>query len=416
MSFASRMPRWTGLAFCLLAVAALAGCKNLNEEPWSPRARPAEEPTKDYGRALPPGQLALRKIPPEMYPDFSRGYADQRGLERAIRYSIEYLRRPSSQRYFPYGDISHARALASLQTFLDVLHEARSGADLDRIIRERFDVYQSVGCDDQGTVFFTGYYTPIFEGRRQREGAFQYPLYSYPPDLEKDSEGMILGRRSPDGRLVPYFTRREIEQRGLLRGREVAWLKDPFEAYVVSVQGSAKLKLADGSLYELGYAGNNGHSYTPVSAKMIEDGVLSRDQLSLQALMQYFHQHPQDIPKYTWQNDRFIFFKESRGGPFGSINVPVTTYRSLATDKSVFPRACLAFVDTNLPEIQSGSVMVRPYAGFACDQDTGGAIRAAGRSDVYFGIGGGAEALAGRTGAEGMLYYIFVKDAAETPQ
>ncbi len=400
----------------VLTLILISGCTNQKEEPWSPRARSTEEPTKDYGRALPPGQLALRKIPPELYPDFSRGYADQRGLQRAIRFSIEYLRRPSSQRYFPYGDISHARALASLQTFLTVLSEARSGDELDRVIRERFDVYQSVGCDEQGTVFYTGYYTPIFEGRRQREGAFQYPLYSYPPDLEKDSEGMILGRRSPDGRLTPYFTRREIEQGGLLRGREVAWLKDPFEAYVVSVQGSAKLRQADGSLYELGYAGNNGHNYTPVSEKMIADGVIARDQLSLQTLMRYFREHPQDIQKYTWQNDRFIFFKESRGGPFGSINVPVTTYRTIATDKAVFPRAGLAFLDTTLPEIHNGSVQSRPYAGFACDQDTGGAIRAAGRCDVYFGIGGGAEALAGRTGAEGMLYYIFVKEPAATPQ
>lgn len=405
------MPRILPLS-CLFSLLVLSACqKPLVEEPWTPRPRPAAPPRaeKDYGRPLPPGQLALRKIPPEMYPDFSRGFYNRGGLEEAIRYSLAYLARPSSQRYFPYGDISHSRAVASLKAFLDVLRAARSPQELDEIIRQRFDVYQSVGWDNNGTVYYTGYYTPIFEGRKQREGPFQYPLYSLPPDLVKDPEGMTLGRKLTDGALGRYYTRREIEEQGLLRGLEIAWLKDPFEAYVVSVQGSAKLRLADGSFYELGYAGNNGHTYSPIADALIADGAFSRNELSLQRLMRYFRENPQQIARYTRLNDRFIFFKETSGGPFGSINVPVTPYRSIATDKEVFPRACLAFLDTALPVAQNGAVETVDYAAFALDQDTGGAIRAAGRCDVYFGIGGGAESLAGRTGAEGHLYYIFLK-------
>ena len=92
--------------------------------------------------------------------------------------------------------------------------------------------------------------------------------------------------------------------------------------------------------------------------------------------------HPEQVQPYCWQNPRFVFFQETSGGPFGSINVPVTPFRSLATDKSVFPRACLAFIDTQLPMLSSNSVRTVPYGGFVLDQDTGGAIRAAGRSDI----------------------------------
>ncbi len=47
--------------------------------------------------------------------------------------------------------------------------------------------------------------------------------------------------------------------------------------------------------------------------------------------------------------------------------------------------------------------------GFACDQDRGGAIRAAGRCDIFRGTGDEAGKMAGHTFAEGRLYYIFLK-------
>lgn len=391
----------------VLSLLCLCGCPP-KEQQWTPSA-------KDYGRALPPGQLALRKIPPERYPDFSRGFYGREGLETAIRQSLSYLSRPSSKRYYPYGDISHNRVVASLQAFLLVLQQARTPQDFDAHIRDRFDVYQSVGCDDRGTVLFTGYYTPIFEGRKHREGPFQYPLYKAPPDLIADAEGNVQGRRTPDGRIVPYMTRREIEESHQLEGTELAWLKTPFEAYVVTVQGSAKLRLADGSLWEIGYAGNNGHDYVPIAKAMIADGAIQAKDLSLQTLLHYFRDHPGDVQKYAWQNPRYVFFKETSGGPFGSIGVPVTAYRSIATDKQIFPRASLAFLDTQVPQADAnGTVTQGPYAEFACDQDTGGAIRAAGRCDLYLGVGDAAEALAGRTYAEGKLYYIFLKEGGTT--
>ncbi|MEN6334259.1 MAG: 3D domain-containing protein, partial [Phycisphaerales bacterium] len=106
---------------------------------------------------------------------------------------------------------------------------------------------------------------------------------------------------------------------------------------------------------------------------------------------------------------RFVFFQSSEGTPRGSLNEPVTPWRTIATDKSIFPRGCLAFLATTLPQVQDGQMSVRTFTGFALDQDTGGAIRAPGRCDIYMGEGDEVGQLAGQTYQEGRLYYIFAK-------
>ncbi len=399
------MSRRIGLVVTVIGLSLLCACPPPQE---AVTLGPKE---KDYATPLPPGMVALRKIDRSQWPDFSKGFYQRAHLEEAIRNSLDYLAKPSSQKYFPYSDISHDRAVASLERFLDILAEVQSPEQLMQAIDRDYECYQSVGYNGEGIVYYTGYYTPIFDGRKQRDGQFRYPLYSLPADLVKDEEGKTLGRRLADNSIRPYYKRREIESNpGLLSGLEIAWLKDPFEVYAVTVQGSAKLRLADGSLYELGYAANNGYDYSSIRDIMIQDGAISKSEASFQTMRKYFSEHPDQVAKYTAQNDRYVFFREAPGGPFGSINEPVLAFRSIATDKEIYPRACLAFLDTRLPRWMDGQVRELPFTSFTLDQDTGGAIRAAGRCDVYMGVGDQAEAIAGRTGAEGKLYYIFVKN------
>ncbi|MHC4463049.1 MAG: 3D domain-containing protein, partial [Planctomycetota bacterium] len=113
--------------------------------------------------------------------------------------------------------------------------------------------------------------------------------------------------------------------------------------------------------------------------------------------------------QYTQMNPRFVFFREEEGEPRGSLNEPVTPNRTIAMDKSIFPRGCLAFISTTLPKVAGDQVVLQPYRGFVLDQDTGGAIRAAGRCDIYIGQGDTAGELAGRIYQEGRLYYLFLK-------
>jgi membrane-bound lytic murein transglycosylase A len=365
----------------------------------------------DYNKPLLPGQLALRKITnPAEIPDFTDGCHNLTNLSVAIDNSLNYLKKPSSKGFFPYADITHEQAVNSLTAFKDLLNSNLTGRQLNDAARQKFDVYMSVGCDNAGTVLFTGYYTPIFDGSTVKTAQFQYPLYRQPTDLVKGDQGQILGRKAPDGSIAPYPARAEIENSNMLAGSEIVWLDDPFKVYIAQVQGSAIIKLPDGRLVTYGYAANNGHEYRSIIKELINEGKIPADKVSLGSLMDYFKGNTALVRQYTQLNPRFVFFRQTNdSSPRGSLNEPVIAYRSIATDKSIYPRACLAFFETKLPRQIGNATYVDPFAGFALDQDTGGAIRAAGRCDIYLGQGDEAGKLAGQTYQEGRLYYLFLK-------
>jgi membrane-bound lytic murein transglycosylase A len=364
-----------------------------------------------YDKPLAPGQLALRKITnPAEIPDFTTACYNLTNLSQAIDNSLDYLNKASSKQFYPYSDITHEQVIKSLTAFKDLLKSGQTASQLNDAIRQKFDVYMSVGCDDAGTVLFTGYYTPIFDGSTTKTAQFQYPLYRQPDDLVKSSDGKILGRKDASGQIAPYPARAEIENSNMLAGSEIAWLDDPFKVYVAQVQGSAVIRMPDGQLATYGYAANNGQEYKSIIKQLIDEGKIPPERVSLAALMDFFRTNPSLVRQYTQINPRFVFFKQStESTPRGSINEPVIAYRSIATDKTVFPRAALTFITTNLPRQLGNSTYTGPYAGFALDQDTGGAIRAAGRCDIYLGIGEEAGKMAGQTYQEGKLYYLFLK-------
>ncbi len=372
--------------------------------------RQIEEEYLDYEKPLPPGALALRKlVDPADIPDMSLACCDLVNLRISVGHSLTYMAKPSSRQFFPYGTISHGHATASLQAFGDLIDSGLVGRKLNNAILEKFDVYISVGCDNRGTVLFTGYYTPIFDGAMERSERFKYPLYSMPDDLVKGPNGEILGRKLAGGQVTRYPARAELEASGELAGTELIWLGDPFEVYVAHVQGSAKVRLPDGTLVTVGYAANNGHEYKSVSKQMLSDSAIPADQLSLKSMIEYFQRHPEQVSSYVSRNPRFVFFQMSDGDPRGSLNAPVTPMRSIATDKSVYPRASVVYMSTKLPRDLGGSIIHREYTGFTLDQDTGGAIRAPGRCDVYMGVGDRAGQMAGQVYQEGKLYYLFLK-------
>lgn len=390
-------------------LALLAGGCAKPEEPVAV----APEPAIDYSGQLGDGQLALRKIPPEQYPSFADAFNHRAGLATSIDQSLLYLSRPSSRQQFPYLDITHERALATLRALRDMAGRAGSGQEFDSLIRQNFEVYKSFGAPDPrggftDKVLFTGYCTPIYDASLTRTPEFPAPLYRRPADLLSDpTTGEILGRRDASGQMVSYPTRGQIEQSRMLSGNEIAWVRSDFDAYVITVQGSAKLRLADGRMLEIGYAGTNGHEYVSIGRELIKDGKLRPNELNLSRLRAYFRDNPGEVQNYLWRNPRYVFFTEAPGGPFGSLNVRVTAMRSIATDKAVYPRAMPALLQVEMPWSEQG--YTRPFSGFMMDQDTGGAIRAAGRCDIYMGEGDLAERLAGHQLNEGELYYIALR-------
>ncbi|MFB3892163.1 MAG: MltA domain-containing protein [Phycisphaerae bacterium] len=382
-----------------LAVSLLAGCpKNTGTIVGG------TEP--DYNYKLPPGKLGLSKVALKDWPDFTQACSDLTDLRKAIDCSLHYMQAPSSkQAYARYGpEFTHERTVATLKAMGELVDQRPTPEQMNAAIRDKFDLYTSVGWNGQGEVHFTGYYTPIFDASATPTERFKYPLYKEPADLK--------AMRGPDGTLQgSYPTRKELEttQKARLAGQELYYLDDPFSVYIVQIQGSAKLRV-DGKLVTVGYTADNGRDYHSIALDLVEEGKIPKGKLSLQSVMAYFKAHPDEVSRYTWKNDRFVFFAESQGDPRGCLNEPVTPWRTVATDKDIFPRACVTFIKVGMPKRgATGLIDIIPDSKFTVDQDRGGAIRAPGRCDLYMGVGDEAGEMAGREYENGRLYYLAIK-------
>jgi membrane-bound lytic murein transglycosylase A len=177
------------------------------------------------------------------------------------------------------------------------------------------------------------------------------------------------------------------------------------------VQGSGQLKLPSGEMAYVGYSADSGHEYTSIGRLLVLDGKIQEEELTLSTLLSFFEQHPDELDYYLKRNDRFIFFKKVDNAiPTGSIGAPVTSMRSIATDKVVFPPGGLAFavIEKKVSKRfgwfkKKGQV---DKSLFALDQDTGSAIKTPARADVYFGIGDEAMLNAGSLNTYGKLFYL----------
>jgi membrane-bound lytic murein transglycosylase A len=222
----------------------------------------------------------------------------------------------------------------------------------------------------------------------------------------------VIGRIEGDS-LVPYYSRREIDDLGSLRGRgyEIAWVKDPIDLFFLHIQGSGVLRLPDGSQIKVGYAGANGRAYRSIGRLLIDDGKIPREEMSMQRLRRYLTDHPDERSEIMAYNESYVFFRFLRDGPVGSLEVPITPGRSIATDSRLFPKGALAFIYTQRPVLDPTGQLIgwTPFLRFVLNQDTGGAIRGPQRVDLYFGTGDPAAASAGYMNSPGKLYFVLLK-------
>ncbi|HAJ63422.1 MAG TPA: murein transglycosylase [Cyanobacteria bacterium UBA8543] len=331
---------------------------------------------------------------------------DRQALLKSIDYSLRYLASSGAaqayQRYQVPG-ITRDRVRRSLARFRQLVVASRSPAELQAAVKREFAFYKSVGKDNQGTVLFTGYFEPIYAASRKRTAEYRYPLYRLPKDFD----------RWP----TPHPTRTQLEgEDGLgknspLRGQELVWLRDRFEAFLVQVQGSAKLQMPDGKVMTVGYAAKTNYPYVSMGRELVKDGKLPQEGLTLEVLINYFHSSPAELNQYLPRNQNFVFFRETYGQPAtGSIGVPVTPERSIATDKSLMPPGALALIHAPIPfPNASGQLESRMVNRYVLDQDTGSAIKGAGRVDIFMGTGPRAGDRAGNINGTGELYYLLLK-------
>ncbi|MEL6468510.1 MAG: MltA domain-containing protein [Cyanobacteria bacterium J06623_4] len=335
-------------------------------------------------------------------------FSEKQALLEAIGHSLRYfrsLRSLAAYRDYPIEGITHSRVRDSLLKFRTLLIQSQSAAELQQAVAAEFDLHQAIGQDEAGTVAFTGYFEPTYAASLAPSADYRYPIYQQPPDLDQWPE--------------PHPTRAALEgtdglqaDQGPLKGLELAWLPSRIEAFLIQVQGSARLELADGSTFSVGYDGRTNYPYSSIGRALIDDGIIPEDELSLPILLDYFDQNPEALDSYLPRNDRFVFFRATDGAPAtGSLGYPVTAGRSIATDKSIMPPGALALITLPLPQRSpDGTLESSTTARFVLDQDTGGAIKGPGRVDLFVGTGAEAGEVAGVINNTGALYYLLLKE------
>jgi len=332
---------------------------------------------------------------------------DRQGLITAIDRSLQYLQTDKAEaayKRYQVPGITRDRVTRSLQRFRQLVLQSKSPADLAAAVNREFIFYQAIGSDGKGTVLFTAYFEPLYNASRTPSAEFRYPVFRRPPDFDSWKR--------------PHPTRLELEgadglqwDKGKLRGLELFWFRDRLEPFMAQIQGSARLKLTDGTQTSINYDGSTRQDYISIGRELANDGKLALEGLRMQTIEQYFHKNPQDLNVYLPRNPSFVFFRESHGNPArGSIGVPLIAERSIATDKSLMPPGALALIRSSFPfYIGGGKKEIRRVTRYVLDQDTGGAIKGAGRVDYFLGTGYIAGERSGLTVSNGQLYYLLLR-------
>lgn len=241
---------------------------------------------------------------------------------------------------------------------------------------------------------FTGYYEPELNGSLTRSPRFAYPIYRRPPEL---TDGQV------------YHDRATIEG-GILRGRglEIAWLEDPVEAYFLQIQGSGRIRLPDGKVIRVGYAGRNGHGYRSIGQEMIRLGTHTPDQLSAQEIRAWVRANGRAGSAMLNRNPSYVFFRKladlpAEKGPIGAMGRSITTLRSVAIDPAYTPLGAPVWVEKNGRD---------PIRSLMVAQDTGGAIKGPQRADIFYGTGDAAGDAAGTVKDDGRMIVLLPIDRA----
>jgi len=266
-----------------------------------------------------------------------------------------------------------------------------------------------------GKTFITGYFEPEIAGCRTRQPGCEVPVYRMPPDLTRAwpadtpanqrTGNPPLGRIDENGNHVPYYDRAQIVDGALAgKGLEIAWVADAAEFFFLQVQGSGLIRLPDGSLMRIGYAGQNGRGYVGIGALMRERGLIGEGpgqySGSMQGILRYIRENPEAGRALMNENPSWVFFQENRGdGPLGSLNVPVRAGSSVATDPNYIPLGAPVWLDVDR-EVADGLWIA---------QDTGGAIKGVNRFDTFWGNGPEARVIAGGMSARGDALLLLPK-------
>jgi membrane-bound lytic murein transglycosylase A len=334
----------------------------------------------------------------------------------------------------------HGAAYAAFQASCEVFNRQRELKDTRPVATALKDVCRRMGRGalkgDKARSFFeenfrpvriaklgensgllTGYYEPIVDGSRMPNPQFHFPLYRRPHDLvvqgQKATSGAFpnrgtVGRLNDKKQLEPYYDRLAIEE-GALDGKklEICYLADPFEVMSIQIQGSARVRLEDGTLLRLNYDGHNGHNYTAVGRILIERNLIPREEMSMDRIRRWMLANPDQSREVRGTNRSYVFFRitglNREDEPVGAQGVHLTPGRSIAVDRT-HVYGTPFFIESELP-IDTPRPATR-FRRLMVAQDTGSAIIGPARADLYWGAGDDAGKVAGRIRHQGRFVML----------
>ncbi len=375
----------------LMAMMVLASCvpKQQRPEPPAPQPPPAAE-APPPAPAKPPTAALLGVSAGPAVPALGEAEA-ARALE-AFRISCPAVTRRA--------DASGLTRPADWQAACAAAATAPAPA---AFFVDHFEVVQ-VG---DGAAFVTGYFEPEIAGSRTRRPGYEVPVYRKPPDLVEvdaataQAAGTPRRGRLENGIIVPYFERSEIEAGALAdRGLEIAWAADEIDFFFLQIQGSGRLRLPDGEVMRIGYAGQNGREYVGIGKLMKDRGLLGPGQTTMQGIVAWLRANPEEGRAIMRENKSYIFFHELTGpGPLGALGLPVTGRATVATDPKYVPMGAPVLLQLDRAEAN----------GLWVAQDTGGAIKGSNRFDTFWGAGPEAARIAGGMQGRGRAWILVPK-------
>ena len=328
---------------------------------------------------------------------------DHEAALAAFRHSAPYLLKKSPTQRENSADPSDLLRLAQKALALP----ENPGKEVARSFFEHN--FEALRLRDRGLI--TGYYEPCFKGSRSRSDDFTVPLHKRPPDLEPInieqarasglSDETSFARKTGDGYQY-HLSRQEVMQGGLDgQGLELVWLKDAIDAYIIHIQGSARIELDDGQAMRVAFDGKSGYPYRSIGKILIERGEFSRESITMDKLCDWLRDHGQDGLDLMAENPSYIFFKENIDcsasdpnlGPTAAASIPLIDKRSLAVDRTLHTFGLPIWLAMKLPEPGERESAFHQIV-FA--HDTGSAIKGLARGDLFCGSGQSAGHMAGQ--------------------
>ena len=270
---------------------------------------------------------------------------------------------------------------------------AKDTQAIRRYFEDNFQAYEIRNSAGSETGLITGYYEPVMNGSQTRTSVYSVPLYAYPNAWRQSKPN-------------PGPNRAELMSSGILKGSEIAWVQDPVAAAFMQIQGSGKIRLQDGRVLRLGYAGTNEQPFKSFAQWLLDRKEITRSEATMQGISQWAKRNPDRVNEMLNANPRFVFFKELPGnvsadlGPTGALNVPLTSERSIAIDLQAMPLGAPVFLASTKP------LSDQPLQKLVMAQDTGKAIVGGVRADYYWGSGDAAGEMAGRMKQNGKMWVL----------